>query len=65
LPALAGQLETVRASRGPAVALSGAARPVPVDPAPRVEVARARATAAQIWDDSRDEYDPPTQTQRR
>ena len=65
LHALADQVETAAASRGPAPTVSGTTAPAPTAPPPRVEVARARAVSAQIWDDTRDEYDPPTQTQRR
>ncbi len=65
LHALADQVETAAASRGPAPAASSPAPPSPAAPPPRVEVARARAVSAQIWDDTRDEYDQPAQTQRR
>lgn len=65
LHALADQVSTAAASRGPAPGHSGAVRPVPAAPPPRVEVVQARAVSAQIWDDTRDEYDPPAQTQRR
>ena len=65
LHALADQVETMAASRGPAPARSAAVRPAPAAPPPKVQAARARAVSAQIWDDTRDEYDPPAQTQRR
>ncbi|MDN5764581.1 MAG: hypothetical protein L0H96_20845 [Humibacillus sp.] len=65
LHALADQVSTAAASRGPAPTASATTAPGPTAPPPRVEVARARAVSAQIWDDTRDEYDPPAQTQRR
>ena len=73
LNALADQVDAARDLRSAAPAVSSAgplersAPPPPAARAPRLagDVARARAAAAQIWDDTRDGYGPPTQTQRR
>lgn len=64
LHALADEVETARDNRATTTTVPAPPRLVSVAPPPRVEVARARAASAQIWDDTRDEYDAPAVAER-